>query len=105
MAAPSYEARVNLALTARQRDPNLSNRKAARIYQINKNTLQNRHAGKPTRRDTPANSQKLTDQEESSIIRYITKLYTHTFPPQLRFVGDMANRLLHERNTPPVGKL
>jgi len=39
------------------------------------------------------------------IIQYITELFTRAFPPRLRFVEDMANRLLRERDALPVGKL
>jgi len=91
MVTPSYEARVNLALRARQKIPTLSNRAAAKIYKVNKNTLENRHASQPSRRDIPANLQKLTDLEEITIVQYITKLYTRAFPPRLSFVEDMAN--------------
>jgi len=103
MATPSYEARVNLALGAIQMDPDLSIRAAGEIYNVNKNTLRNRRDGKPARRDVPANSRKLTDLEEKTIVRYILELCARAFHPRLSYVEDMANRLLRERDTPPVG--
>ena len=39
-----------------------------------------------------------------TIIQYIVKLYTRAFYPRLCYVEDMANRLLRERDAPPVGK-
>jgi len=104
METTSYEARINLALEAIQRDPKLSNRAAAKIYALNKDTLRDRRAGRPVRRDIPANSRKLTDLEEQTIIQYIVELCTRAFHPRLCYVEDMANRLLRERDAPPVGK-
>jgi len=43
------------------------------------------------------------DLEEKTIIQYIVKLYTHVFHLRLSYVKDIANRLLRERNTPPIG--
>ena len=105
MATPSYEARVNLALGAIQMDPDLSIRAAGEIYNVIKNTLRNRRDGKPARRDVPANSRKLTDLEEKTIVRYILELCARAFHPRLSYVEDMANRLLHERDAPPVAIL
>jgi len=66
-------------------------------------TLSARRDGRPTRRDIPANSRKLTDLEEKTIIQYIIKLYARAFHPRLSYVEDIANRLLRERNAPPIG--
>ena len=58
------ESRMILALRAMEKDPKLSLRSAATIYKVPPMTLSDRRAGKPARRDTPANSRKLTDLEE-----------------------------------------
>lgn len=105
MPSNSYEARVILALEAIKKDNKLSLLAAAKIYNISYTTLHQRHAGRPARRDTPANSRKLTDSEESAIVRYILELGTRSFPPRLCGVEDMANQLLRVRDAPPVGKL
>lgn len=105
MESLPYEARINLAIEALQKDENLSLRTAAKIYSVARDTLVRRRTGKSARRDIPANSRKLTNSEESAIIQYITELYTRSFPPRLRGVEDMANQLLRIRNAPPVGKL
>jgi hypothetical protein len=64
MPTHSKEARVLLALDAIQNDEKLSLRAAARLYNVLYNTLRDRHAGKPIRRNIPANSYNLTDLEE-----------------------------------------
>jgi hypothetical protein len=50
--------------------------------------------------DIIANSRKLSDLEEHTIVQYILDLDSQGFSPRLRGVEDMANRLLAE---PPVG--
>jgi hypothetical protein len=46
----------------------------------------------------------LTDLEEETIVRYILDLDWRSFPPRLRDVEDMANKLLADRDGPAVGK-
>jgi hypothetical protein len=105
MVSPSNEARIILALQALKNDQTLSLRAAAKIYKVSPATLMRRRAGKPARRDTTPNLRRLTDSEEEAIVQYILGLIARAFPPRLRGVEDMANRLLRERDAPPVGKL
>jgi hypothetical protein len=105
MAKRANEKDVILALQALKNDQNLSLRAAARIYNVSHRTLARRRDGRTARRDTAANSRKLTDSEERAIVQYILELGTRAFPPRLRGVEDMANQLLRVRNAPPVGKL
>ena len=105
MESTPYEARIILALEALKSNTKLSFRAAAKLYNIQRTTLQNRHAGKLARRERPANSRKLTDLEEETIVQYILELDTRSFPPRLAGVEDMANQLLRTRDTHPVGKL
>ena len=65
-------------------------------------TLSARRDGRPARRDIPANSRKLTDLEEKTIVQYIIELCARAFHPRLSYVEDIANRLLRKRNAPPV---
>jgi hypothetical protein len=51
-----------------------------------------------------ANSRKLSDLEEQTIVQYILDLDTRGFPPRLCGVEEMANRLLAERDAPSVGQ-
>jgi hypothetical protein len=58
----------------------------------------------PSRRDIAANSRKLTDLEERAIVQYVLDLDSRSFPPRLRYVEDMANKLLADCDASPVGK-
>ncbi|KAJ3551518.1 hypothetical protein NPX13_g11344 [Xylaria arbuscula] len=98
MERPSKEAQLLLAIQAIQKDPTLSVRAAAKIYNVPETTLRDRQRGILPRRDIPANSRKLTDSEEKAIVQYILDLDSRAFPPRLSSVEDMANRLLAERD-------
>jgi len=103
MPQKNDERELNLAIQAIQNDPTLRPRAAARIYSVDHRKLARRLHGMRPRRDIPANSRKLTDLEESVLIRHILELATKGFPPRLSIVEDMANRLLATRDSPRVG--
>jgi len=103
MPSTSKEDMIVLALKAFERDVILKVNTAAKIYGIDRITLTRRRNGKPARYDIPANSRKLTDLEERTIVQYIIKLCTRTFHPRLYYVEDMANQLLRKRDAPPIG--
>ena len=105
MALLSNESRIILTLEALKNNNTLSLRATAKTYSVSAATLLRRRDGKPTRRDSPVNSKKLTQTEEEAIIRYILKLATRSFPPRLYSIEDIANQLLHVRDAPPIGKL
>src|SRR4030088_2372092 len=92
------EKQVILALQAVENDPSLSLRAAAKTYGVHHTKLSSRKRGRKERRDTIANSRKLTDLEESVLVQYILDLDSRAFPPRLRGVEDMANQLLAERD-------
>ncbi len=92
-----------LAIEAIQKNSELSIRAAAKIYMVSHSTLSARVKGIAARHDTMPNSRKLTDLEEKTIIQYVLDLDTRSFPPRLRGVEDMANRLLADRDAAPVG--
>ncbi|KAG6996132.1 hypothetical protein FocnCong_v016336 [Fusarium oxysporum f. sp. conglutinans] len=98
------EARILLALRALQNDPKLSVRRAADIYQVRYWTLHRRQKGILSTRDSIPKSRKLSDLEEQIIVQFILDLDSRGFPPRLRCVEEMANRLLADREMPPVGK-
>jgi len=104
MYPPSKETKLILALEALENDEILSLRAAAKIYNVHHTTLFRRRAGKPARRDIPANLRNLTDLEEQTIVQYVIELSTRAVPLRLCGVEDMANHLRHERDAPPVGK-
>ena len=99
----SSEARVILALEAIKNDENLSLRAAAKIYQVSRTTLLRRRNGVTARRDSLANSRKLTNLEEEAIVQYVIELASRSFPPRLCSVKDMANQLLRACDAPPIG--
>ena len=68
MTLRSDESKVLLAIKALQKDPNLSLRAVARIYNVPRMTLVRRRAGQPSRRDTLPNLRKLTESEEQAIV-------------------------------------
>ncbi|KAK0740340.1 hypothetical protein B0T18DRAFT_417741 [Schizothecium vesticola] len=88
MPSTLNEARVILALEAIQNDKDLSIRAAAKIYGVPVTTIRRRLAGRPIRRDIPANLRSLTDLEEQTI------LSIRAFSPRLYNVKDMANHLV-----------
>ena len=94
MRSPLDESQLLLAIQAIKNDPSLSHRKIAKIYNVSRTTLAQRLRGRQSSRDIMPNSRKMTDIEESVIVRYILELDSQGFPPRLSHVEDMANRLL-----------
>ncbi|PNP76804.1 hypothetical protein FNYG_09820 [Fusarium nygamai] len=104
MSQSNNEAKILLALQALRNDPKLSIRGAASIYQVCHQKLGRRQRGMQSRRDWVPKSRKLSDLEEQIIVQFILDLDSRGFPPRLRGVEEMANRLLADRDAPPVGK-
>ena len=80
MSPPLKEARLILALEALQNDEELKLEAVAKHYNVVSSTLRDRRAGRPARRDIPANSRNLTNLEEQTIVQYIIKLSVRAFP-------------------------
>ena len=91
MESPSKERRIQLAIQAIYANPNLSIRKAAKIYQAPRTTLTSRLHGRVARADTTPNSRNLDSLEEDIIVREILDLNLRGFPSRYRDVEDMAN--------------
>src|SRR6478736_9461848 len=104
MSQPSNEARILLALQALQNNPKLSLRRAADIYEVSRFALHRRQNGIQSRGDSIPNSRRLSDLEEQIIVQFILDLDSQGFPSRLRFVEEMANSLLADRDVLPVGK-
>ncbi|KAG6979124.1 Pogo transposable element with KRAB domain [Fusarium oxysporum f. sp. conglutinans] len=104
MSQSNDEAKILLALQALQNDPKLSIRGAASIYQVCHQKLGRRQRGMQSRCDWVPKSRKLSDLEEQIIVQFILDLDSRGFPLRLRSVEEMANRLLADRDAPPVGK-
>ena len=103
MPQSSIEAKTLLALQALQNNPKLSVRCAAKMYEIDERRLRRRQQGIQSRRDWIPKSRKLSDLEEQIIVQFILDLDSRGFPSRLRFVEEMANSLLTNRNALPVG--
>jgi hypothetical protein len=104
MSQLNKEANILLAIQALQNDPKLSLRRAAKIYKVSLTTLWRQQQGILSQRDTIPKSRKLSDLEEQIIVQFILDLDSRGFPPRLRGVEEMANRLLADRDASPVGK-
>jgi hypothetical protein len=100
----SKEARLQLALQAKQRDATLSQRRAAAIYRVSQSTLSTRLAGITFRRKCTPNSMNLLKREEDIIVQHILDLDARGFSPRLAAIKDMADSLLAERQRNPVGR-
>ena len=66
MSSTSKEANLILALRALQNDKDLSVRAAAKMYNVNRTTLAQRRAGRPSRRNIPANSLSVNSEITTS---------------------------------------
>jgi hypothetical protein len=97
------ESRIILALEALKKDPKLSVRKVATIYEIPKSSLHDRHAGKQPRREISANLRKLTDLEEKVLLERVLDLDARGFQPRLSDIREMADRLRTIRDASRVG--
>src|ERR1700712_5866132 len=104
MPTPCNENQINLALRALERTPFLSLRRAASIYKVPIKTWSRRKNGVQARRDIIPKTRKLSDLEEITILERILELDLQVFPPRLRGVEEMANRLLWDRDAKPIGK-
>jgi hypothetical protein len=104
MSQSKKESNILLALQALRNDPNLALRRAASIYKVPYSSLWRRYHGIPARCDIIPKSRKLSELEEKIVIQFILDLDSRGFPPRLRIVEEMANRLLADRDEPPAGK-
>ena len=74
MAKPSNESQITLAVQAIQKDPKLSVRRAASIFNVPRSTLFDRMKGIRAVQDTRSVRHRLTELEENVIVTYIIDL-------------------------------
>ena len=103
MAQSSNESQINLAIQAIQKDPKITVRRAASIFNVAESTVRHRMNGRSARRDLRANNSRLSELEEGTLVRYILDLDTRGFAPRLRDVEDMANVIAESRDASRVG--
>jgi transposase len=104
MSELSKEARINLAITVIRSTDNLSCRKAARMYNVSKDTLTARMAGRLLPNVTELRNRKLTILEEDVVVQYVLELDSRGYPPCFSAVEDMANHILCTKGLLSVGK-
>jgi hypothetical protein len=104
------EGRIELAIQALKKGEINSIRRAAIIYGVPRSTLSTRMEGTTPRHETPANSMKLTQDEQDSLAKWLLDVDDHGYSASIDYVRRKANLLLAERvrdtsRTPPtVGK-
>jgi hypothetical protein len=103
MESFSKESRILLAIKAFQQNKNLSIRKVAWVYNVCRQTVQNRMKGMPLKADSHNGRHLLTKSEENCFIEYILDLNNRGIPPRVTGVKDMANLLLKTRSDQQVG--
>ena len=96
--------RIDLAIKAMKSNANLSQRRAAAVYNVPETTLRRQRAKPASQRVIHPNACKLTMQEEEVLIQYIRKLDARGFAPTLAYVREMADQLLAARSAGKVGE-
>jgi hypothetical protein len=96
------EGRILLAIQAIKNKDIPSIREAARIYNVSDRTLRRRLSGVQSRVDLRANSHKLSQNEEISLLEWILSMDDRGSSPRPSMVEDMANLLLAKRGETPV---
>ena len=87
----SKEERIKLALQAIKKPQELSERRAAIVYNVPRSTIQDRRAGTRSTRDTHPKLSALTKAEEQTLVQYIKKLNAQGHALTLCWVKDIAN--------------
>ena len=101
----TQEDKIILAIEAiRTSRKKLSQRAAARMYDVPQQTLNNRINNRPRREKTRVKDRKLDSLEEQTLVRYIIEQDERGFLLRLAGMEDMANLLLQSRGGEPVGK-
>jgi hypothetical protein len=98
------EDRIILAIQAIKCNKELSQRRAATIYNVPESTLRTQRAKTTSRRDSYPNSSKLLRSKEEVLVQCIRKLNARGFAPTLSYIQEMANQLLAARGSNQVGE-
>ena len=96
--------RIELAIKAMRSNANLSQRRAAAVYNVPETTLRRQRAKPASERVISPYRSKLTRQEEEVLVQYIRKLDARGFAPTLAYVREMADQLLAARGGGRVGE-
>jgi hypothetical protein len=96
------EERILLAISALEKQKICNICEAARFYNVSRTTLQRRLNGTASRAETRANSYKMTQIEEESLVRWILLLIQRGAPPRPSQIQEIADILLAARGTTPI---
>jgi len=94
------EGQLLLAVNAIKKSQVSSIRKAAKLYNVPEATLRHRLSGRASRTDSRANSHKLSQNEEQTLVQWILSMDARGYSPKISAVRDAALLLLAAR----VGK-
>ena len=97
MESQSKESRIQLALDAYKKGRFKTLKAAALAFDIPRTTLQRRIGGIESRIKKPANCQKLSKTEESTLSTWILDMDKRGLPVQLSTVHHLAELLLSAR--------
>ena len=103
MDSSTIKSRITLTIQAIEKDPQLTIRKASRIYNIPRSTLRHRLARTTPQREFTPKTIKLTELEEDIILQRILDLDSRGFQPRLTNIQEIADRLRTDRNATRVG--
>ncbi|RFU33152.1 hypothetical protein B7463_g3180, partial [Scytalidium lignicola] len=105
---PQQEGRVLLAINAIKKGQITSIRKAARVFDVPRSTLNARLQGTPQHQTIYTKCFRMSQLEEESLVQWILSMGKRGLPPRPSGVQSMANILVAERGEPtpprPVGK-
>jgi len=101
----NQEYRIQSAISAYNNGDFSSMRAAARSFNVPVNTLLRRSQGIPQRAKTRANSHKLTQLEEESLVDQINSMISRGSAPSRQLVREMADALLAARGDPVPNKV
>jgi hypothetical protein len=98
------EGRILLAHSALKNGEIRSICEAARVFQVPRSTLGDRHRGIQMKAEKAATGLKLSANEEESLVKWILDLDKCGLPPRPSLVRHMANYLLSEHSNQQVGE-
>ena len=96
------EGRILLAISAIKKGDISNIQKASSIYNIPRTTLRDRLKGSIYRKESRANSHKLTQNEEDSLLRWILSMDQRGAAPRPSHIQEMANILLSKHESTPI---
>jgi len=90
--------RLDLAVARKLQSPTRSITQIAHIYNIPRTTLQHRLNGRQSRTESHQKHQRLSNEEEESIVHWIEKAISWNWNPRIAHLEQYATHLLRARN-------